>query len=196
MFTYCLSNPILFTDDSGARPVVTASLNNETAADRSASCEYMRELAKSKKNGNTDNLNIISYIDPKSPPDHPKYNPPKGGHKKVRNPNGEGKGWEDKNGNVWVPTPKMHGGEGWTVQKPDGGHYHAYPGGKIRETHLSGAVGTTQILFGVVAATYLIANDISGVGFSDDTLIPVACGFVSMGWDQITENDNCYYCER
>lgn len=28
----------------------------------------------------------------------------------------------------------MHGGEGWVIQEPGGGHMHAYPGGGIR-TH-------------------------------------------------------------
>lgn len=77
-------------------------------------------------------------IDPKIPPDHPKFEPPKkGGNRKVKNPNGKGRGWESKDGGVWVPTPGMHGGDGWTVQYPDGSHWHAYPGGGTRELEMS-----------------------------------------------------------
>lgn len=42
MFAYCLSNPILFADDSGARPIITASLKEETDKQRETSCKYMR----------------------------------------------------------------------------------------------------------------------------------------------------------
>lgn len=53
--------------------------------------------------------------------------------KKVRNPNGHGAGWPDREGKVWVPTgPKGHGGPHWDVQKPDGNHDNVYPGGKTR----------------------------------------------------------------
>jgi hypothetical protein len=64
-----------------------------------------------------------------SPPDHPEYVPPKGGARKVKNPNGQGSGWIDKDGRVWVPTD--HGGTHaphWDRQEPKGGGYtNVYP---------------------------------------------------------------------
>ncbi|WNE40697.1 MAG: hypothetical protein mread185_000154 [Mycoplasmataceae bacterium] len=56
------------------------------------------------------------------------------GEKLVKNPNGKGKGWLDKKGNVWVPNDKGHGGPNWEVQAPNGDHWHVYPDGKVR-TH-------------------------------------------------------------
>ena len=45
MFAYCLSNPILFTDDSGARPVASASLRDEDPKEKSEACQFMRALS-------------------------------------------------------------------------------------------------------------------------------------------------------
>ena len=46
------------------------------------------------------------------------------------------KGWEDKNGNIWIPaptgSPQGHGGGNWDVQRPGGGYTNVYPGGKTR----------------------------------------------------------------
>ena len=68
-----------------------------------------------------ENSIIVSVIDPKSPPDHPGYTPPKKFRgEKVKNPNGPGRGWPAKDGGVWMPSPKMDGGEGWIIQYPDG----------------------------------------------------------------------------
>jgi len=130
----------------------------------------------------------ITTIDKKNPPpEDTGYNPPKKGAKEVKNPNGQGKGWQDKKGNVWVPTPGMHGGEGWTVQYPNGGHHHVYPGGKVRKaTKQSSPVGGgTMIVGGAVALIWLFANDATGVGVADDVLIPATAGLVVMGVDQI-----------
>ncbi|SHI78941.1 hypothetical protein SAMN05443429_104173 [Cruoricaptor ignavus] len=64
-----------------------------------------------------------------SPPDHPEYKAPKGGARKVKNPNGKGSGWIDKDGREWVPTD--HGGTHnphWDRQEPKGGGYtNIYP---------------------------------------------------------------------
>ena len=88
----------------------------------------------------------LSSKNPKdSPPDHPGFKAPKKGNRKARNPNGQGTGWVDDNGNVWVWTPNMHGGPGWTVQEPDGGHSHAYPGGGTR-THSIGVTKPGQLI--------------------------------------------------
>jgi len=50
---------------------------------------------------------------------------PKTGDNWVQNPNGDGWGWEAKDGSVWVPTGKggtAHGGPHWDVQFPKGGY--------------------------------------------------------------------------
>jgi hypothetical protein len=64
------------------------------------------------------------------------YTPPKKWDGKlVKNPNGPGAGYPDKDGNVWVPTGTggaAHGGPHWDVQKPGGGYVNVYPGGKVR----------------------------------------------------------------
>lgn len=90
---------------------------------------------------------------------------------KVRNPNGPGWGWPAKDGGVWIPSPKMDGGEGWTIQYPGGGHSHAYPGGGVRnhfELEQSTGRSIIMIFSGAAATIYLIANDITGFGVADD----------------------------
>jgi len=62
--------------------------------------------------------------------------------KLVKNPNGKGYGYPDKEGNVWMPTGiggsqsgttgVAHGGTHWDVQMKNGKHQNVYPGGKIR----------------------------------------------------------------
>jgi RHS repeat-associated protein len=72
---------------------------------------------------------------PGEPGDAEGYCPAKDGPKWVANPNGSGNGWEDENGNVWVPTGPggaAHGGPHWDVQTPGGGHINVYPGGRKR----------------------------------------------------------------
>ena len=67
------------------------------------------------------------YVPPKKPPGS------KDG--KVPNPNGSGRGYPDKKGDVWVPTgpgQDAHGGPHWDVQSPGGGHRNVYPGGRMR----------------------------------------------------------------
>ena len=58
----------------------------------------------------------------------------KQGDRLVKNPNGQGKGWLDKNGEVWVPTGNDgHGGAHWDVQNPrTGGHRDVSPWGRTR----------------------------------------------------------------
>lgn len=73
---------------------------------------------------------------PGKPSEDDGFVPPKNWDgQKVRNPNGKGSGFPDKDGNVWVPTgpgPLAHGGPHWDVQKPDGSHENVYPGGRVR----------------------------------------------------------------
>lgn len=55
--------------------------------------------------------------------------------KPVPNPNGQGVGYPDSRGRIWVPTgggALGHGGPHWDVQKPGGGYDNVYPGGMIR----------------------------------------------------------------
>ena len=63
--------------------------------------------------------------------------PPKGGDRWVPNPSPKGPrfGWEDADGNVWVPTGQggiAHGGPHWDVQGKNGKYENVYPGGKRR----------------------------------------------------------------
>jgi hypothetical protein len=58
------------------------------------------------------------------------FEDPKGGDDWARNPNGNGNGWRDKKGNVWVPSGqggKAHGGPHWDVQTPGGGYRNVRP---------------------------------------------------------------------
>jgi len=46
----------------------------------------------------------------------------------VKNPNGKGSGWIDKDGNVWVPSNnKGNHNPHWDVQFPGGGYKNVYP---------------------------------------------------------------------
>jgi RHS repeat-associated protein len=113
MFAYCLNSLVGLTDACGCYPVYISSIRPAFFGQDTI---------------------LTSETHPKDvPPDHPNFTPPKKGNSKKRNPNGKGHGWVDNKGNVWVWNPNMHGGEGWVVQEPDGGHSHAYPGGKTKE---------------------------------------------------------------
>ena len=58
---------------------------------------------------------IENPVDKDNPPDHPDYKPPKKWDgKKVKNPNGKGKGWPARDGGVWIPDNNMHGDPGWS----------------------------------------------------------------------------------
>lgn len=64
------------------------------------------------------------------------FPPKKWNGEKVRDPNGRGYGYPDKNGRIWIPTgtgPLAHGGPHWDVQDPKtGDHDNVMPGGYIR----------------------------------------------------------------
>ncbi len=71
------------------------------------------------------------------------YEDPKGGPNWVDSPTGKGRGWESKDGSVWVPTGwagapgsgttgPAHGGPHWDVQYPSGEWESVYPGGRRR----------------------------------------------------------------
>lgn len=65
----------------------------------------------------------------------------------VKNPNGKGSGWIDKDGRVWIPTD--HGGTHaphWDRQEPKGGGYtNVYPSTKI----VKAGVLTGMVLGGI-----------------------------------------------
>lgn len=80
-----------------------------------------------KQNGNNSGKKTLNDIKNK-PPEHPDYKAPKGGARKVKNPNGTGTGWVDKDGHVWVPTDhKGTHAPHWDKQNPKGGHTNVYP---------------------------------------------------------------------
>ncbi len=193
MFAYALNNPIAFCDPSGniairflamhddrIKQAVEAVIKAETINNANAEEPYAVLQ-------NQDSPVISSTIDKNSPPDHPDYIPPKK-HKggKVKNPNGHGWGWPAKDGGVWMPDLDMHGGEGWTIQYPGGGHSHAYPGGGVRnhfELEQSTGKSIIMIFGGAVATVYLIANDVTGVGVADDPWLAgsMACFVAGVG---------------
>ncbi|WP_254070995.1 polymorphic toxin type 37 domain-containing protein [Pedobacter sp. L105] len=56
----------------------------------------------SKGSGDVDGKQSLPDMK-ENPPNVPGYKPPKSGAQKVRNPNGKGIGWVDRDGRVWVP---------------------------------------------------------------------------------------------
>ena len=136
LFAYCRNNPIVYADHMGY--YVCSNCGKYTPPSGGHSCsvhppwenQLTEEeiMAASKKPfdpgapGPED-----GYVPPRKPP----KNVDKNG--KVKSPSGK-RGYEDKKGNVWVPTPKMHGGSGWVIEAPNGNHSHVYSGGKAR-TH-------------------------------------------------------------
>jgi len=201
MFAYCLNNPVMYVDPTGMAnegPVeaialifgsiaFVAILSEIVPYEQAANIlSYIGSLDLSV-DGLLDMYDLIlSYIADgnlnylitgvgSAPPDHPDFTPPKKGNRKVKNPNGFGYGWEAKDGGVWVWTPGMDGGEGWTIQYPNGNHKHAYPGGGTRSHFSLDTFLIPSALIGVsaVATVVLLADNVSGVGTFDDVLIPV-----------------------
>lgn len=118
-----------------------------------------------------ENDEIAADVNASNPPDHPNFKAPKGGNRKVKNPNGKGNGWLAKDGGVWIWTPKMHGGKGWTVQYPNGSHSHAYKGGKMRnhfvveKPNIKDRIIVASL---VLLAIAMLADDATGVGVIND----------------------------
>ena len=187
MFAYCGNNPVNCVDPSGNCPYkpTMEDFHRLEQGLPPAGCTCGTAISNA----------VVVGINPRKPPDHPNYKPPKKGDKRVKNPNGEGTGWVDKNGEVWVYTPKMHGGEGWTVQNPDGGHWHAYPGGGVRKatkvSNFWGGLATAGVA--AVAIFFIIANDATIIGAADDGAMAPAAGCFAVGWDQMWSSS--YYCE-
>ena len=173
MFAYCLNNPVSYVDTNGLLSMLLTDMQ----------AVLFDETTKETAQSNPSDSN------PKNiPPDHPDYIPPKKGPRKAKNPNGNGWGWIDKEGNVWVWTPNMHGGQGWTVQEPGGGHSHAYPGGGVR-THCD-ATSHYEILevfpsFSVMTQSTSVSsttsvNFLGGCGAV--LVVMIACGYLENPW--------------
>jgi len=111
----------------------------------------------------------------KSPPDHPEYESPKSGDRKVRNPNGKGTGWVDSNGRVWVPDD--HNGTHaphWDRQEPKGGGYtKIYPYVQPAfDPSMRDRIGKIVGLSGTALTIYIIISEGSRL-FPPRNLIPV-----------------------
>jgi len=188
MFAYCNCNPVMFADYVGNCPEGFIG-----PCQGPGKCKNYQDPFESYQY-----QTLILTIDRNSPPDHPDYKPPKkGGGKKVRNPNGEGWGWPAKDGGVWMPDPDMHGGEGWTIQYPGGGHSHAYPSGGVRNHFESEHSTGTSVLYLVLAAlatAYLAVDDITGVGASNDGLIPITAAFFMDNLENLQGKKICSEC--
>ncbi len=182
LFAYCFNNPVNYSDATGLKCI----------------CLTKRVNTVRHKCENSIDSTIVSAINPDSPPDHPDYTPPKkGGKTKVKNPNGKGWGWPAKDGGVWVPTPKMHGGEGWTVQYPRGGHSHAYPGGGVRnhfESEQPTGESIVMIFGGALITAVLIADDATGIGAADDPLLVGSTACFMGGFNGLFGKKVCTVC--
>ena len=176
MFAYCCNNPVMMSDPNGDRSI----------------WDILDEQARIA------NSIIAATSNPKKdPPDHPGYTPPKKGNKKVKNPNGKGTGWEAKDGGVWVWTPGMHGGDGWTIQYPGGSHSHAYPGGGVRnhfQPEQSPTDAVIMIFVGTVVTIGLIADDFTGIGVADNPLISGSVACIVGGINGICGKKVCTEC--
>ena len=200
MFAYCGNNPVMFRDPSGCSYEVTIKATGNSGWYSCTDPNYDVAFKNGTYTASTAQKSIANTIDyKKNEPDHPDYKPPKGGGKKVKNPNGKGKGWLGRDGGVWVWTPNMHGGEGWTVQYPGGEHKHAYPGGKVRshyETNQNMATSAILVIGGVVVTTVLIADNVTGIGVADDSLLAGSISCIVCGLSQkhvCTECGGAYY---
>src|SRR5690606_27299594 len=112
----------------------------------------------------------------KNPPNHPDYKAPRSGPKLVRNPNGTGKGWLDRNGRVWVPTDhKGTHAPHWDVQKPGGTHQNIYPEFNITlpSPSLRDQIGMAVGLTGTALTVYIIISEGSRFLFPPRNLIPI-----------------------
>ena len=196
MFAYCFNNPVMYVDPSGMSSdsilgeglvTIFAAMALIVYVTENYSFDIAENIFNLLASMNLSTDGFISMVDliisegydkfllneKSTPPDHPNFTPPKKGNRWVKNPNGNGYGWQANDGGVWVWTPNMHGGKGWTVQYPNGKHTHAYPGGGTR-THFSndGSLGV-KIGFGLVATVILLADNVTVLGASDDPLIPL-----------------------
>jgi RHS repeat-associated protein len=88
------------------------------------------DVITDKIGGFVDSLKVVFSSSAKDMPSKEDgYEPPKNWNgEKVKNPNGSGSGYPDKNGDVWIPTThKGTHGFHWDVQHPGGGYIPVYP---------------------------------------------------------------------
>ena len=169
-FAYCENDPVNKMDLSG----YSSSSSNMTPEKLLSILIRLKPYIKII--ANTD-FKDVQYVETSNPPNHKNFTPPKGGNKKVKNPNGNGKGWLAKDGGVWVWTPRMHGGEGWTVQYPNGKHKHAYKGGGMREHYVKEPMSKSEkLLRGTLTGVgvILLLDNTTVIGVADDA-IAFAC---------------------
>ena len=199
MYVYCGNNPINRVDHSGH---CYGYANDPNLNSRNSgvpygyNCGSYGRHVRNPRNSSTSPV-VGSYNPKDDPPDHPDYKPPKKGNQKVKNPNGEGRGWRAKDGGVWVWTPNMHGGDGWTIQYPGGDHSHAYPGGKVRnhfEAEHSVGVSTIMVFAGAVFTGILVMDDFTGIGAADDPLIAGSTACLVGGLDGLSGKKVCTEC--
>lgn len=197
-FAYCNNNPIIYADPNGmCRQLWANGIQGPCPGIFSPLC-----ADNQTNSGNPPHFLLQTIIenpvDKDNPPDHPDYKPPKKWDgKKVKDPNGKGKGWPARDGGVWIPDNNMHGDPGWTVQYPNGSHSHAYSGGGVRN-HFQLEHSTTEsviyLIGGGIAALWVVGNDVFGVGAADDALIPGAVACVYMGVDGLSGKQVCTVC--
>ena len=191
LYSYCFNNPVVYVDPDGTCPYngTAADFRNLEAGRPPMNCTCV--------GGNVKNIIQASSDMKKTPPDHPAFKPPKKGNREVKDPNGKGEGWLAKDGGVWVWTPNMHGGDGWTIQYPGGGHSHAYPGGKVRN-HFQPEQSTEEslimIFVGTVSTVALIADDVTVVGIADDGAIAGSAACIAVGMNGIFGRKVCSVC--
>lgn len=102
-----------------------------------------------------------------------------------------------KDGGVWVWTPNMHGGEGWTVQYPGGDHSHAYLGGGVRnhfELEQPAIDSVVMIFVGLSVIAALALDDTTGIGVADNALMAGGAACFVGGIDGICGKKVCSVC--
>ena len=193
MYAYCENNPVGLADVTGTCPY------DGTAADFRRLEQGLPPI-KCKCSNFTLQIETTnnSKIDDSKPPDHPDYKPPKKWDgKKVRNPNGNNKGWPAADGGVWIHTPEMHGGEEWTIQYPKGDHSHAYPGGGVRnhfEVEQSVGKSSVMLIGGTIFSLILLADNAFGVGIADDPMLAFSGGMIASGVSGLSGKRVCTVC--
>ena len=117
------------TDKKASEAATTALLNAVDKAVNSTSSNTVISLDDDGSvGGEGDGKQSLPDMK-KNPPNVPGYTPPKSGARWVRNPNGNGMGWLDKKGRVWVPEDhKGNEAPHWDVQNEKGeGYSRVFP---------------------------------------------------------------------
>lgn len=170
VFIYCSNNPTVSSDATGHLTFTWRYKYNPMNV----------KIAKNQK----------QPVDPKSPPPPSSgYVPPKSNKNpgKVPNPNGSGKGWPSKDGGVWIPNNKQHGGPGWTVQYPNGQHEHRYPDGHVRKANINYSQLKTAIELTIIsiAIVGIVADDITGIGIADNDMLNTVIPLFHERWSEV-----------